>query len=523
MSLQNVKNDDDAFLSKVRQLTSYLSNHSEFEVTGARRLLRRRDIYYTYVIKPRNPDALTLNLPGQFPLIYLSHTSYDESEMEDLLVELEAVAEQVADGRRFGLLVAIDNAETLKQIVHRSNVKSNRQFVLVSKQDFHQIAQGGIHQFQLLVRNQLQPSLVSPYIFRGPVPSHMFFGRRKETETLVQQIKVKNSAFTGARRIGKTSLLHHLEERLEDTREFLPVYLNCEGYTRTEEVYAYVRSKARSLGLVVESIDTNVTGFEQLVTLVQERMQRMPIFLLDEVDRLASESPDIFHALRENSDGNKCRSVLVGGKTFYLATKDGDSPLFNFCNDVNILPFLDRDAVHELVLTPMDALGIRMAESDRIVDRLSEVSSGRADVVQYICHELVERIGPQVPINERKIALTNLESVVGSAQFQDHFLYSVWGSATALEKLITLYMMDSSSFEIEQVEITLKKMGVQAKTSDVLDAVDTLCLYNIFARTDGVYSLIPRALPLILRARGGLSMLMRSLAEDWEEQRQKKQ
>jgi hypothetical protein len=55
---------------------------------------------------------------------------------------------------------------------------------------------------------------VSPYILNNATPPRMFYGRERETATVLQTIPTNSVALLGSRRIGKTSLIRRLQDEL---------------------------------------------------------------------------------------------------------------------------------------------------------------------------------------------------------------------------------------------------------------------------------------------------------------------
>ncbi len=69
----------------------------------------------------------------------------------------------------------------------------------------------------------------------GPpvLDENLFFGREQLIERVLQTIHNNSLLLYGERRIGKTSVQHHLKKRLENLRDpdydFYPVYVDLQG------------------------------------------------------------------------------------------------------------------------------------------------------------------------------------------------------------------------------------------------------------------------------------------------------
>jgi len=104
------------------------------------------------------------------------------------------------------------------------------------------------------------------------------------------------------------------------------------------------------------------------------------------------------------------------------------------------------------------------------------VTSGHPNLVQYLCHRLVDRAA------ERRITLAMVEEVIDSDEFIHHFVETAWSQATALEKLITL-LPDEVEFSRGWLLESLAARGVTDRRA-IDSALATLSLYALI-RSDG--------------------------------------
>ena len=91
-------------------------------------------------------------------------------------------------------------------------------------------------------RRQLLTRRFNPYVAGAPVlDENMFFGRQRLLDRVLQTVHNNSLLLYGERRIGKTSLQHHLKRRLENLRDpqfdFYPVYIDLQG-TPQEKFFA---------------------------------------------------------------------------------------------------------------------------------------------------------------------------------------------------------------------------------------------------------------------------------------------
>src|SRR5512140_1968973 len=80
-----------------------------------------------------------------------------------------------------------------------------------------------------VILDQVDLTVVSPYVTSGPVPENMFFGREHELKTIMRTVRNTNFAIVGGLQIGKTSVLSRVYRLLEEAPEFQPFYLDCQA------------------------------------------------------------------------------------------------------------------------------------------------------------------------------------------------------------------------------------------------------------------------------------------------------
>jgi hypothetical protein len=277
--------------------------------------------------------------------------------------------------------------------------------------------------------------------------------------------------------MGKSSMFLRLRQLLANDPRFHGFYINCEPcFDHVDFLAAFSASVAAP-----EPI-TEVAALRPALTrLAGQHEGKTSIFLLDEVDELVAfdargEAPRrLFKTLRALSHEQIGYFVFSGGRTLHEALHDPHSPFFNFCDDLLLYP-LDRRSVAEIVVGPMRQLSIAMDGEQAIIDRVYAVTSGHPNLVQYLCHCLVDRAA------ERRITLAMVEEVVGSDEFVQHFVETAWSQATPLEKLITL-LPGEVEFSRAWLLESLAGRGVTDRRA-IDSALATLSLYALI-RSDG--------------------------------------
>ena len=148
-------------------------------------------------------------------------------------------------------------------------------------------------------------SVENPYKWRSRMPhdSDMFFGRKREIERLMDMLSGKtpqNVSIVGERRIGKSSLANRVFHQLMQTGDTLPIYLDCDGLTKTcdsdnqffqllSQRFAEILDREPGLNLKEQLGPgpefSDYRGFRAFIAAVSSRDMKLVIFL-DEFEHL---------------------------------------------------------------------------------------------------------------------------------------------------------------------------------------------------------------------------------------------
>ncbi len=225
----------------------------------------------------------------------------------------------------------------------------------------------------------------NPYVCGEPVRQpDMFFGRDELLRRIFNALHQNSIMIHGERRMGKTSLLYQLAERLRETDDpewvFIPVLVDLEGTPQTQFFYllmeatwgvlrGYVTSPAvpgtaappaLRFGArpAAEYNDRDFTAdlrllLEGLKDLVAPRNMRV-ILLMDEMDVISSYDTLVQQQLRRifmsSLAGNL--GAVVAGVQISKAWDRMESPWYNLFNEIALEPF-DRVAALELLMEPV--------------------------------------------------------------------------------------------------------------------------------------------------------------------------
>jgi ligand-binding sensor domain-containing protein/Cdc6-like AAA superfamily ATPase len=288
----------------------------------------------------------------------------------------------------------------------------------------------------------------NPYICGPPVyDESMFFGRDNLLRELLQTVHNNNTIIYGERRIGKTTLLYQLGQRLKKLEDpdftFFPAFVNLQGIPQdrlflllAQGVAQELEDKVGSLALICRSggrgdatssapgLDwrpvktgySNLDFQEDLVTIV-EALQRTTskearlILMLDEADVISTHDQIVQEQLRGvlmSSLARKVKVLLAGtyiSKEWHLQS----SPWYNLFSREIMLPPLDERGIKRLIQQPVQ--GVYRYDQEAI-RRIIAYSDRRPFEAQRLClHAVKEAVGK----HKRHVSASEVEAALRSS------------------------------------------------------------------------------------------------------------
>ena len=266
----------------------------------------------------------------------------------------------------------------------------------------------------------------NPYIAGRPVfGGELFFGRQQLLQKILQTVHNNSILLHGERRIGKTSLLHHLERRLraldDPAYRFYPVLIDLQGVPEDElfatlgnrvaeelvpEATAVTQSRpAQSRSALPqpamppplaagERYDHHRLGavLRALIATLQAGAARRVriVLLIDEIDELNDYDPRINQRLRSlfMRAFSESLAAVVAGVRISRSWEKETSPWYNFFEEIE-LRALSRDEARELIAAPIRGTFEIQPEA---VERILEWSECKPYPIQRLCLALVSRL-----------------------------------------------------------------------------------------------------------------------------------
>jgi GTPase SAR1 family protein len=252
----------------------------------------------------------------------------------------------------------------------------------------------------------------NPYISGDPIREpDMFFGREELLRKIINTLHNNSIMIHGPRRIGKTSLLYQLANRLRAASDpdyaFIPALIDLEGTAQEEFFHTLVEeiledcqpylTERLSLAYNEKSqrAYTHRDFARDLSTLIDQLQQSSNkevrlILLLDEVDVMNRYDQLVQQQLRRIFMKTFARNLgaVVAGVHISKEWERLESPWYNLFLEMELSP-LSREEAVRLIKEPVKGV---YSYEDEAVEAIWEYSQGHPQLVQQLCLEAVNRL-----------------------------------------------------------------------------------------------------------------------------------
>jgi hypothetical protein len=502
---------DQNFGSVVVEIASQLC-----DILGFVLLPREQRVYHSLHAFVVRAPALRLKVPPRFPIVFVRRregNSEDVADLRSLMSILNVTS-------LFALIIDLnDFADRLDPSKNLRNLAREviHDFIVLDGQDLRQliIARDPGKKLVELMLQQVDLTVVSPYVTSGPVPENMFFGRDHELKTIARKIDNTSFALVGGRKIGKTSILAKIYRLLSDNDERThTLYLDCQPVTHYNAFF----EAANAIWSAQPPIDTPESLRHYVVLEKQESNNTPILILLDEIDALLSydmeHNNELFHVFRALSQENRARFVFCGERILSDQLHDANSPLFNFC-DVIRLGYLKEQAVQRIILEPMKTMGVSIQNQEEVIQEIVTFSSCHPNLVQYLCQQLILEANSR---HSRLITPVDLQTVRYSSRFQEYFLQVTWGNTGPLERVITLLIANQETLTFGELQDVLARRGFAVPQETLERAISGLRLYSILVKDGQQYRFASKIFADIIKESQEVDILLASLRNQLREQ-----
>lgn len=441
--------------------------------------------------------GLRIKIPNRIPILVSRVPVLSQGDVE----ALRSLMEQGGPDSRFGLLLTLGDApENIQIIDEHLRTLLRYDVIVLTQKDLREVLRVRWRLKALVARilEQVDLTVVSPFVTEGPVPSSMFFGREGEIKEIVHRIETSSLALVGPRRIGKTSILQRVLGSLRNQPRPI-VYLDCQSIYDAPSFLLtlaaeYVPSQAQ------EDL-SSPAAFRGLLDALRAGYAGAPVqFILDEVDLVLREDPEgaegLFRAFRVAEGEEAAHFLFCGERTLLHKLRDPNSALFNFCHTMRV-QFLDPRDAARLIAEPLDQMEVRWEDREGSIQRILEITSSHPNLIQRTCANLVEVLNRE---RTRRIKGEHLDEVVADPSFLEDYLDTLWGRASETEKILILALEPDETASPPELRRRLQEdFEIELAAPSVVEAMENLCLYGILEKRGSRYQFAARHLPHLMR------------------------
>lgn len=377
---------------------------------------------------------------------------------------------------RFALLVDLTPSQLAPRVIIQALKDSHPAtvFVVVSEATLLSIllAQDASQAKRLLRRviiEQCELRQIAPYRDGGSEihaeDRSLFFGRQAELDQMLQQHR-RNFVLVGPRQMGKSSLLNAL------STEFVQRHPSV-------RVLKY-QLPSGSLHAIA-SVDPTLRGDSPraFYESVLQRTTEHQVFLLDEADKFIEQENKAQYpfctVMRALSGQGRASFILAGHQELHEATQIADHPLRNFGQLLRLEP-LDRDSAAQMILEPMEALGLRFSEQAETVDWLRDQTGCRPHLLAHVCWAVVSM---RRPSGSPALCLAEIKAEVLSFQSL-HAAFGAWIDARVqpLDRALIRSALLLGEPQTEDLRLFLRGRQINLTPEDIARSLNRLYAWH---------------------------------------------
>ena len=373
-----------------------------------------------------------------------------------------------------------ESASALRRL--QTSLTSN--VVVINSGQMLQMAQMREAPRSIVARQLLEQSdliKASPFVTHSVTPSRMFYGRETEEAKMVLTLGSNSVALLGGRRIGKTSLMRHVEARLQQGG-FATYFADCQT-VRDWHDFAMM---ANRLWKVELDQPFRPAHFFELIRQIKASAQSKVVILLDEIDALLDwdkqhtddQVPEaLFKACRTVAQKGEVQFVFSGERTIASRLRDAQSPHWNFCEPL-MLRQIDRNAADELIVKPLEAMQIQIEDEEPFSSIAWGRTNGHPHLLQTLGDRLVRQLNERPTSARGYVSSRDLAELANSYSYAEHYLETYWGQAPVLERLLTLLVATGTS-TLEGCRDFFQTNSISRSDDEIRSGLRMLEMYGI--------------------------------------------
>ena len=459
--------------------------------------LRHRPIatFDEFEVNELDLTPLKLNVSFFIPFIIPKQLTLEQISVSQITDLWQVVVENFSQGQKINILLISGNVDLQKDDARL--VALEEKGVVIWDQKAMQAIVGATDlsaKFKLISKGPLDVmgrGSLSPYVSGRPAVGGRFFGRSNQLRPILAEDS--NCTILGNRRIGKTSLLKQIKERLK-----------LKGY-RTAEVYGATCSSTDDFVIKLlreldefqkaQKVERSPYNATSLPRWIKQMAVKTPVAVfVDELDHIlefdAKQNYELMHTLREIFESNaQCRVFFAGFRRVMSERQSLGSPLFNFTKPIELQGFTQEET-YEMVTKPLTHLGIEVMNTDLPKD-IFIATAGHPEHIQICCAELIkfyeekDRV-PQAP--------ELISRVLDSTEYKQKVLGAFLSNTNPFEELVCYLLIKDARERINEYEFSpanvremLETYGdtVNHDVKTILGVINNLSVSGIIVNVGG--------------------------------------
>ncbi len=432
--------------------------------------------------------GLRIRIPSTIPFLACLRPLMGPQDVANL----RNLLEQVGQDNRFGFLLVTGDKEANRALLSEGLSSLLRYDIIALTPDDLKAIMREKNRLSQLVRRVLEQvdlTVVSPFVTEGPVPASMFYGREGVIKEIHYRLDHSNVALVGPRRVGKTSVLQRVLSSLR--KQDRPVfYLDCQALSKGSDFL---------MTLAAEHLPNwePKMSFPAILMELQHRHEgRQALIILDEIDLMLAQDPQnsefLGRSFRQAATEGKASFLLCGERTLHHKLHQADSAFFNFSHAMK-LGFLSAEEATNLITEPLEQMEVRFDDRQAALEMLLYVSAGHPNLVQRACSVLVDRLNRE---RTRQISTDLLREVLTDQLFAEEYLETLWGSGGMRERIASLTLETDEEITAQDLRKRLEAdYDVKLSLPELVESLDNLCLYGLLERHGPRYHLAVRSFP----------------------------
>lgn len=291
---------------------------------------------------------------------------------------------------------------------------------------------------------------LSPYISGRPAIGGRFFARSADLKRVLTN--KSNCTIIGNRRIGKTSLLREISDRLKLQKINTTEVYGGKCSSTLDAIYELLVGLNQFRTAEHLEIDPyKVRNFPSYVRHVSESTKNSVAIFVDELDHIlefdSKQDYEFLHLLRATSEQNaSCRIFLAGFRKVMEAKISMDTPLFNFTRPIELALF-SREETVGMVTKPLVNLDVDLTGSD-LPETIYAETGGHPELIQIYCAEVIrlKEANGSVPTGGELIS-----AVINNQEHKQKVLGTFLANTNPYEELLC-YLLIADAYKSGQVQ-----------------------------------------------------------------------